>query len=302
MTNLRSISFIFTALITFGGVHADERPNILWISCEDISPNLGCYGDPHAITPNLDRLATEGVRFDRAFTSAGVCAVVRSGVITGIYPPALGSQHMRSRIIPPANVKAFAELLRASGYFTTNRSKTDYQFESTPSIWNRQGNEHNDWRDRTDDDQPFFSVVNITVCHESQIRHGEQKHAKVIAEIGKENKRDPRKVAGTIPDYLPNTPATRKDWAWYHDNITLMDKMAGALLDRLEQDGLAENTLVVFWSDHGMGLPRGKHWIYDSGTHVPIIMRWPEKTKAGSVREELMTMIDLPPTMLSVEG
>lgn len=280
----------------------EDRPNILWISCEDISPNLGCYGDPHAITPNLDRLAAQGVRFDRAFTPAGVCAVVRSGVITGMYPPSIGSQHMRSRMIPPSNVKAFAELLRAAGYFTTNRSKTDYQFEPTPSIWNRQGNQHKDWRERPDPDQPFFSVVNITVCHESQIRHGAKRHEQVIESIGKENQHDPLKVADTIPAYLPNTAATRENWAYYHDNITLMDKMAGQVLDRLEADGLADNTLVVFWSDHGMGMPRAKRWIYDSGTLIPMMMRWPDKLKAGSIREDLVSVLDLPPTMLRVAG
>ncbi len=288
--------------IPFPQVLADDRPNILWISCEDISPNLGCYGDPHAITPNLDRLATEGIRFDRAFTPAGVCAVVRSGMITGMYPPSIGSQHMRSEIIPPPSVKAFPELLRAAGYFTTNRSKTDYQFAPTPSIWDRQGSNHKDWRERRDPDQPFFSVINFTVCHESQIRHGEKKHQEVIEAIGSENQHDPIRVADTLPDYLPNTAAARKNWAWYHDNITLMDKMAGDVLRKLEEDGLAENTLVVFWSDHGMGMPRGKRWVYDTGTLVPVIMRWPGHLKNGGLRKDLVSVLDLPPTMLAVAG
>ncbi|MDG2222494.1 MAG: sulfatase [Rubripirellula sp.] len=295
-----TLLFLLAPLVSVS--QAVDRPNIVWISCEDISPNMGCYGDPHAITPNLDRLASEGVRFNRAFTPAGVCAVVRSGVITGMYPPSIGSQHMRSRIIPPPEVKAFPELLRAAGYFTTNRSKTDYQFEPTPSIWDRQGSRHQDWRERSDPEQPFFSVINITVCHESQIRHGEKRHAQVIKAIGAENQRDPVKVADTLPAYLPNTPATRKNWAWYHDNITLMDKMAGEVLQRLEEDGLADNTLVVFWSDHGMGMPRGKRWIYDTGTLIPMVMRWPGKLSADSVREDLVNVIDLPPTMLAVAG
>lgn len=297
-SSLASLLVLLTPLVMPAPVAADERPNILWISCEDISPNLGCYGDPHAITPNLDRLAAEGVRFDRAFTPAGVCAVVRSGVITGMYPPSIGSQHMRSRIIPPAQAKAFPEMLRTAGYFTTNRSKTDYQFEPTPSIWDRQGRDHSDWRDRPDPNQPFFSVVNLTVSHESQVRHSEEQHAQVIQQIGAENQRDPVAVAGTLPDYLPNTAAARKNWAWYHDNITRMDQMAGELLDRLEEDGLADNTLVVFWSDHGMGLPRGKRWIYDTGTHVPMIMRWPGQLAPGQVREDLASVLDLAPTML----
>ena len=278
------------------------RPNILWISCEDISPNLGCYGDPHAITPNLDQLAAQGVRFTRAFTPAGVCAVVRSGVITGMYPPSIGSQHLRSRIIPPANVKAFAELLRASGYFTTNRSKTDYQFESTPSIWDRQGGRHEDWRERSDTNQPFFSVVNLTVCHESQIRHSEKTHQAVIQQIGRDQQHDPETVGDTLPPYLANTEATRKNWAWYHDNITLMDKLAGDVLNKLDQDGLANSTLVVFWSDHGMGMPRGKRWIYDTGTRIPMIIRWPGKLAPGSTREDLVSVLDLPPTMLNAAG
>ncbi len=278
------------------------RPNILWISCEDISPNLGCYGDPHAITPNLDQLAAEGIRFTRAFTPAGVCAVVRSGVITGMYPPSIGSQHMRSRIIPPPNVKAFAEILRSVGYFTTNRSKTDYQFDSTPSIWDRQGGKHQDWRERSDPEQPFFSVVNITVCHESQIRHGEARHRQVIELIGSQKQHDPDQLADTLPAYLPNTAAVRKNWAWYHDNITLMDQMAGEVLDDLKQDGLADNTLVVFWSDHGMGMPRGKRWIYDTGTQIPMLMRWPGKLAEGTVRNDLTSVLDLPPTMLHVAG
>jgi N-sulfoglucosamine sulfohydrolase len=280
----------------------NDRPNILWISCEDISANLGCYDDPHAITPHLDSLAREGVKFTRAFTPAGVCAVVRSSVITGMYAPAIGSQNMRSEIIPPAGVKCFSEYLRAAGYFCTNRDKTDYQFDTPPSAWDRQGAKHKDWRERRSKDQPFFSVVNLTISHESQIRHSDQRHAEIIEAIGAENARDPDKVADTLPAYLPDTPAVRRDWAWYHDNITRMDQMVGEVLGKLEEDGLADSTIVVFWSDHGMGMPRGKRWLYDTGTHVPVIVRWPGKIKADSVREDLVSVIDLPPTMLSLAG
>lgn len=294
------IALVSTALVS--AAHGADRPNILWISCEDMSANLGCYGDSQAITPNLDQLAEQGMRFTRAFTPAGVCAVVRSGVITGMYPPAIGSQHMRSHIVPPPEVKAFPELLREAGYFCTNRSKTDYQFPVTPSIWDRQGDEHGDWRDRDDPDQPFFSVINLTLTHESQIRHDEAQHQQVIEKIGRENRHDPAAVGDSLPPYLPDTQAARLNWAWYHDNVTLMDKMAGEILDRLEQDGLADSTLVVFWSDHGMGMPRGKRWLYDSGTHVPLIMRWPGELDAGAVREDLVSVLDLPPTMLAAAG
>lgn len=281
---------------------SDQRPNIVWISCEDISPNLGCYGDPEAITPNLDRLAGEGARFTRAFTPAGVCAVVRSGIITGMYAPSIGSQHMRSQIVPPAGVKAFPERLREAGYFTTNRSKTDYQFAPSQTIWDRQGNSHSDWRERSDPDQPFFSVINFTQSHESKIRHSEADHAKVIGTIGADAAHDPIEMADSIPDYLPNTSATRKNWAWYHDNITLVDRLAGEVLDRLEEDGLRNNTIVVFWSDHGMGMPRGKRWIYDTGTLIPMIVRWPGNVPPEQVREDLVSVLDLPPTMLRLAG
>ena len=294
--------FLFLLAFTSNAALDADQPNILWISCEDISPNLGCYGDPHAITPNLDKLASQGIRFDNAFTNAGVCAIVRSSLIMGMYAPSLGSQHMRSNIVPDAQLKAFPELMRAAGYFTTNRSKTDYQFEPTPSIWDRQGVKHQDWRERDDPNQPFFCIINFTQCHESRIRHSEEEHAKVLKAIGSENARDPEACADTIPSYLPKTPATKKNWAWYHDNITYMDQLAGQVLDRLEADGLAENTMVVYWSDHGMGMPRGKRWLFDSGTKIPMIVRWPKGTDAGTVRHDLVTTVDLAPTMLELAG
>ena len=297
--------FVLAALVlTVSGsaVQAAERPNILWISCEDISPNLGCYGDPHASTPNLDKLATQGARFTRAFTHAPVCAIVRSGIITGVYPVSIGSQHMRSNIVPPPHIRCFTEYMREAGYFCTNRSKTDYQFASPTTAWDRQGNNHGDWRDRDDEDQPFFSVVNLTICHESQIRHGEQKHKQILAKLKPEQHHDPDVTASTLPPYLPDTPAARKNWAWYHDNISEMDRQAGRLLKKLEDDGLADNTIVVYWSDHGMGMPRGKRWPYDSGLHVPVIVRWPGQIEAASVRDDLVTTMDFTSTMLSLAG
>ncbi len=232
---------------------AAKRPNILWISCEDISPNLGCYGDEYAQTPTLDRLAEQGVRFTRAFTHAGVCAVLRSGVITGMYPVSIGSQHMRSQIIPPANVHCFPEYLRAAGYFCTNRSKTDYQFAPPLAAWDRQGANHQDWRER-DEGQPFFSVINLTVSHESQIRHSPKRHAEVLEAIGA-LRHDPARAGPFLPKYLPDTEATRLNWAWYADNISLMDAMVAEILQRLQEDQLADDTVVFFWGDHGMGMP-----------------------------------------------
>jgi len=283
------------------GTVSGNRLNILYISCEDISPNLGCYGDKYASTPNLDQLAREGARFTQAFTPAGVCAVVRSGIITGMYPISIGSQHMRSRIVPPVGVKCFSEYLRQAGYFCTNKLKTDYQFEPPLTAWDRQGSEHHDWRDRADR-QPFFSVINLTVSHESQIRHSETVHAQVLANLRPEQRHDLHRAAEFLPPIYPNTPEARKDWAWYQDNISEMDRQVGEILGRLDEDGLADDTVVIFWSDHGRGLPRGKRWIYESGVHIPMIIRWPGEIEPGTVRDDLVSTQDLPPTTMSIAG
>ena len=265
-----------------------KQPNVLWISAEDISPSLGCYGDSYAITPRLDQLASEGMRFTRCFTHAGVCAISRSGLITGMYPVSIGSQHMRSQIVLPPNVKAFPEYLRAAGYWTTNRSKTDYNFPPPKAAWDENSPNARDWRGRAAG-QPFFSVINLLTTHESQIRgkFGETLH-------------DPAKAQ--LPPYIPDTPVTRRDWARYADLLTTLDRQVAAILDQLETDGLADDTIVFFWGDHGQGLPRGKRWLYDSGTRVPLIVRWPGKLKAGSVCEDLVCFLDFAPTMLRLSG
>ena len=279
----------------------NKRLNILWISCEDISPNLGCYGDEYASTPNLDRLAEQGMRFSQAFTPAGVCAVVRSGIITGMYPISIGSQHMRSRIVTPDGVRCFSEYLREAGYFCTNKSKTDYQFDSPVTAWDRQGGNHQDWRDRAPG-QPFFSIINLTISHESQIRHSHEVHKQVLAQLDSSQHHDPNRAGKFLPPIYPNTPATRMDWAFYQDNISAMDKQVGQVLKRLDEDGLSDNTIVIFWSDHGRGLPRGKRWIYDSGTHIPFIVRWPGQIKPSTVNDELVNTEDLTATTLALAG
>ncbi len=284
-----------------GRRNAADQPNILWISCEDISPNLGCYADAYASTPNLDRLAAQGARFARAFTPAGVCAVVRSGLITGMYPISIGSQHMRSRIVPPPVVRCFPEYLRAAGYFCTNKSKTDYQFDTPITTWDRQGNSHDDWRERASG-QPFFSVINLTVSHESQIRHSAEVHAELLHGLKPNQRHNPQVAAAHLPPIYPKTDEALKDWAWYQDNISEMDRQVGQILARLEEDGLADNTVVIFWSDHGRGLPRGKRWIYDSGVHIPLLIRWPGEIEAGRVVDELVSTQDLAPTTLAIAG
>ncbi len=283
----------------------NPRPNILWISAEDISPDLGSYGDEYARTPNLDRFASQGARYTNAFSSAGVCAPSRSAIITGMYPTSTGSMHMRSKAVPPAGVKAFTEYLRSAGYYCTNNSKTDYNFEAPPSnrppdtVWDETGNRAH-WRNRPDRDQPFFSVINFTVTHESQIRTNDEQFARNTAQLKPDQRHDPAKAM--IPPYYPDTPLVRKDWARYYDLITALDYKVEEVLNQLEEDGLAGNTIVFFWGDHGRGLPRGKRWVYDSGIRVPLMVRWPGRIAPGTVIDDPVSLIDLGPTVLSLAG
>lgn len=283
---------------------ATSRPNILWISAEDISPDLGSYGDAYARTPNLDKLASQGARFGKAFSVAPVCAPSRSAIITGMYPTSIGSHPMRSKAVPPVGVKAFPEYLRAVGYYCTNNSKTDYNFEAPPShtppvtVWDESSrNAH--WRNRAPG-QPFFAVFNLVVTHESQIRTGPQEFAKNTAALRPEDRHEPAKAV--LPPYYPDTPIVRGDWARYYDLITAMDLQAAELLKQLEEDGLAEDTVVFFWGDHGRGLPRAKRWLYDSGIRVPLMVRWPGQIQPGTVREDLVSLLDLAPTVLTLAG
>jgi len=284
---------------------AADRPNFLWISCEDISPHLGCYGDPHATTPALDRFAKEGVLYKNAFVTAGVCSPCRSTIISGIYQTSLGTHHMRCKARLPDHVQLFPQYLRAAGYYCTNNSKTDYQLASTPKeTWDASsGKAH--WRNRKDDDQPFFAVFNYTGCHESGIA-STSKYENVTKDLPANHRHDASQL--TLPPYYPDTPIVREDWKRYYDVISAMDRWAGGLLKQLKDDGLADDTIVFFWSDHGVGLPRGKRWLYESGMHVPLIVRIPEalrqdrQGKPGSVTDELVSLIDLAPTMLNLAG
>ena len=279
------------------------RPNILWITCHDISPDLGCYagvwpGAEYARTPNLDQLAAEGVRFDNAFTVAPVCAPSRSAIITGMFPTAIGTMHMRSHAVPPPEVHCFPEYLRAAGYHCTNFF-TDYQFKTPVTVWDENSPQAH-WRNRPDPAQPFFSVFCGMMTHESQIDVGDEQHRQSTGSLTPAERHDPS--AAPLPPYYPDTPVFRQAWARYSDTITAMDHWAGDLLRQLEEDGLADNTLVVFWSDHGRGFPRAKRWPYESGLHVPLIVRWPSKIAPGTVRTELVYLMDLAPTMLTAAG
>ncbi len=275
-----------------------DRPNILWITIEDASPDLGCYGDDYARTPNLDRFATQGVRYTRAFSIAGVCAPSRSGIITGMFPTTIGTHHMRSKGVPPPYVKCFTEYLRAAGYYCTNNVKTDYNFDAPVTAWDENSPKAH-WRNRPAG-RPFFAVFNFTTTHESQIRVDDETFAARTKALAPDDRHDPAQAE--LPPYYPDTPVVRRDWARYHDLLTAVDLQVAGMLKQLEDDGLADETVVFFFSDHGRGLPRAKRWVYDSGIHVPLIIRWPGKLKPGTVNESLVSLIDFGPTVLSIAG
>lgn len=307
LTVLSRRKFLAQAVIAGSTAHAADgnpRPNILWISCEDTGPQIGCYGDNYALTPNIDRLAAQGVRYTHAYTVAGVCAPSRSGIITGMYPSSLGSQYMRCKVTLPDNVKCFPEYLRNAGYYCTNNAKTDYNFDVPAGAWDEVSRRAH-WKNRAAR-QPFFAVFNIETTHESQVRKRGAEYDKMIERLTPAERRDPAK--GVMPPYYPDTPEVRKDWAQYYELITAMDKQAGDLLKEIEQAGLLEDTIVFFWGDHGVGLPRAKRWLYESSTHVPLVIRLPGKFRAGgqgkpaSVDDQLVSFIDLAPTVLNLAG
>lgn len=281
---------------------ADSRPNILWLSCEDISPHLGCYGDPQTITPNIDQLAAAGTRFTNVFTTAGVCAPCRSGIITGMYQTTLGTHHMRCTATLPSAIRPFPVYLREAGYFCTNNAKQDYQFVTPEETWDRSSRTAH-WRDRPDDGQPFFAVFNFQGCHESGIA-STSKYQAVTAVLTPDQRQDA--AALRLPPYYADTAVVREDWKRNYELITAMDHWVGQLIEQLKDDGLYESTIIMFWSDHGVGLPRAKRWLYDSGTHIPLVVRIPEafrqsgQGEPGSVDDRLVSSIDLGPTVLNL--
>jgi N-sulfoglucosamine sulfohydrolase len=292
--------FLLVALSVLGfapQLCAAERPNVVLIGAEDISPNLGCYGDPDAITPNLDRLAAQGARFTRCFTHAPVCAPSRSGLITGVYPTTLGTHHMRSKLTntPPL----FVDDLRKAGYFVAWPGKTDFNFD-LPKGW---VDTTADWTRNPDllpKDRPWLAYINFTVTHESQARAADVQYQKNTARLKPAERRDRSKVK--LPPYYPDTPAVRECVGKYHDNITAMDYLVGDVFKLLDDRKWAENTLVIFFGDHGWGLPRGKRWPYDSGTWVPFLVRWPGHVKPGTVRDDLTCFLDIAPTLVALAG
>ncbi|MBB79453.1 MAG: sulfatase, partial [Roseibacillus sp.] len=290
---------LLAILITFGGLLpllALDRPNILWLSAEDHGPHLGCYGDTYADTPNLDAFAKSSLLYKNAISTAPVCAPARTTIICGMYAPSLGAHHMRSEAAKPEWLKFYPQYLREAGYYCTNNSKTDYNIQhNIRDIWDESSRKaHYDKRKKG---QPFFAIFNQTCTHESQIRSRNSK-----------TKHDPSKAP--VPPYHPDVPAVRDNWAQYYDRLSQMDEWFGAHLRALREKGLADNTIVIFWADHGSGMPRGKRYAGWSGLHVPMIMHIPEKWKhlrppeynSGHTSNRLVGFVDLGATMLSLAG
>jgi arylsulfatase A-like enzyme len=286
---------IFFVLCALTRCSIAQHPNILWITSEDNSPYLGCYGDPLAQTPNLDRLAAQGVRYRYAFANAPVCSTARTTLITGMYATSLGVHNHRSRVAIPEAFRFYPEHLRAGGYYCSNNSKTDYNVSGRDDVWDQSSPEAH-YRNRAAG-QPFFAVFNLTTSHEGQAAPKPDKTDFRVA---------PDKIG--LPPFHPDTPLIRRDWANYYDQMTTMDQQAGELLAELEREGLADDTIVFYYSDHGGALPRGKRNIHDSGTRVPLIIRFPRKwaqfapAEPGAWVDDLVSFVDLPATLLNVCG
>jgi len=273
---------------------AQERPNILWILGEDLCPDLGCYGNKLVHTPNIDQLASEGVRFTNAFTTAPVCSAARSAFMTGMYQTSIGAHNHRSHRKDgyrlPSGVRLVTDYFRDAGYFTCNvktiapghkgTAKTDFNFKVDKPF------DGTDWNQRREG-QPFFAQINLHEAHRKFKR-------------AQDNPVNPDDV--DIPPYYPDHPITRRDWADYLDTIGYLDKNIGVILERLKNEGLADNTVVLFMGDHGRCHVRGKQWLYDGGIHVPLIVRWPGKIRAEQVRDEMVSSIDVTATLLKTAG
>jgi len=300
---MRIVLFLIAVTISLS---AAERPNILWITSEDNDTQwLGCYGNKQAQTPRLDALAAKSARFTNFFSNAPVCAVARSTILNGIYAPSQGTQHMRSRHPIPATHKPYVSYLKELGYYCTNASKTDYNFQGKDkSIWDQCGGKAH-YKNRKDG-QPFFAIFNLTESHESSLFEKNITRRRKNGDIPTEPRIKPSEVF--VPPYLPDLPEVRSDIAIYHDTITLLDRKIGKILDQLDTSGHADNTIIFYYSDHGGVTPRGKRYLTDTGVNVPLLVHVPEKWKhlspfkPGSTVDEPAAFVDLAPTLLSLLG
>ena len=308
-----------------------KPPNILWLVAEDLSPYyLNPYGDSRAPTPNLNRLAKEGVVYTHNFSISGVCSPSRATLTTGLYPNSFGGHNMRTlnqvtearkigiidyQAVPPPDVKMVSEIMRENGYYTTNNSKEDYQFFKSELAWD-ESSIYAHWRNRPNIETPFFSIFNFSVCHESGMWNFKE-HAfeadkfppdRHNNEINLKNEKSyvplmvPKKLQVEVPPYLPQNEIGENSMRRMYTNIIRMDMGVGKVLDQLEEDGLLDKTIVVWFSDHGGPLPRQKRLLYDSGLRVPLIIRYPNASRAGERDDRLISFVDFPPTLLSMAG
>lgn len=309
----------------------ETPPNIIWFMAEDLSPKLPIYDDHLAHTPNINKIAENGLVFDNAFTTSGVCAPSHASIITGMHSTAIGTHHMRQapsvipnpgipsyHAVPPADVKAFPEYLREAGYWTASYTKTDYQFGNPFTVWDEVSVTPH-WRHREDKNQPFFVYFTFEITHEINVwpdwRKQEffEEHNVNVARLKPDVLVRPPLDAQYVtqpedvklPPYYPDTPIIREDVARHYTSVSRMDRQIGELLDDLKEDGLLDSTIVMFTSDHGDGLPRAKRWMYDSGIKVPLVIHVPEKYR-DSVNQyvgrtdKLVSAIDYAPTMLTM--
>lgn len=283
------------------------RPNILWITSEDNSDYwLGCYGNEHAQTPNLDAMAAQGLRFRNAYSNAAVCAVARSTLLLGTHAVTLGTHHMRSRYPIEEKYVPYVTLLRQAGYWCSNNAKTDFNFRGDDrAIWDECSRQAH-YLSRPEG-QPFFAIFNLEQTHESSLFPEKIEQNRSRGMIPPTTRVAPSDVS--VPKWLPDCPEVRQDIAIYHDNMTAMDREVGRILEELESNGLAEDTIVFYFADHGGPTPRGKRYLEDSGVKVPLIIHIPERwqhlsqwQKNGAVVDEPVGFVDIAPTLLSLVG
>lgn len=273
----------------------NQRPNIMLLQGEDVGRHLGCYGDPTAHTPHLDALASQGARYTQAFTHSPVCAPSRGGMVTGRYPYSLGNHHMRSTLAKPP--RTFVQELKDAGYHVNWNTKLDFNFHP-PEGWRH---EASDWHTSPAPRQPFFLYENFGVTHESRMfPEVPDWHGPPPPETRHAHRHRPEDTRP--PPWLLDCPELRRQLVRYHDAFSVLDAQVGRRLAWLEEQGLADNTIVIFLSDHGRGLPREKRWCYDAGIHLPLLVRWPGHIAPGTVCDDLVGWVDIAPTLLSLAG